>query len=124
MWMLTGKAAYFVAGAVVAIVGSKALQEGKIRDLGVKGLAKGIELQEDAKVYYQNVKEGASDLYDDAADLRAEQKAAEADADDDPVVLAPKKTAVKKAAPKRPTTVKKAPAARKSTASAKKPAGK
>jgi len=121
MWMLTGKAAYFVAGAVVAIVGGKALKEGKIRDLGVKGLAKGIELQEDAKVYYQNVKEGAADLYDDAADLRAEQKAAAAD--DDPVVLAPKKTAVKKAAPKRPTTVKKAPAAGK-TAAAKKPAAK
>ncbi|MDO4830570.1 MAG: DUF1490 family protein [Clostridia bacterium] len=55
-----------VAGAAAVIVGKKVLKSEKTRECAVKGLAKGMKLQQDAKAVFQNIQDEASDICYDA----------------------------------------------------------
>lgn len=57
---------YFLGGLAVSVVGSKVLKSDKTRKVCVKGLAKGMQIQENAKVSFQNMKEEAADICYDA----------------------------------------------------------
>ncbi len=50
------------AGAAGAIIGGKILKSPKTRELAVKGLAKGMMFQNDAKETFANMKEEAEDI--------------------------------------------------------------
>ena len=52
----------FVGGVAAAVVGSKVLKSPKARELCVAGMAKGMKLQQDAQVTFQNMREDAQDL--------------------------------------------------------------
>lgn len=69
MWydfLKSNKFLFFVGGAATAVVGTKALKSKTAREICVKGLAKGMKLQQDAKVALQNMKEEAEDICYDA----------------------------------------------------------
>ena len=55
-----------LAGAAAIIVGKAILKSNTTRNAAVKGLAKGMKLQNDAKAAFQNMKEEASDICYDA----------------------------------------------------------
>ena len=57
---------WFLAGTAAATLGVKALKSRKARDLAVQVLAKGMKLQQEAKVTFQNMKEEATDICYDA----------------------------------------------------------
>ena len=57
---------YALCGAAAFIVGKQVLTSKTTRNLAVKGLAKGMKLQNDAKAAYQNMKDEAQDLCYDA----------------------------------------------------------
>lgn len=56
----------FLGGMVAAVAGNSTLKSSKTRDLAVQGLAKGMKLQSDAQVAFQNMKEEAQDICYDA----------------------------------------------------------
>lgn len=56
----------FAGGVAAAIVGGKVLKSPKARELCVAGMAKGMKLQQDAQVTFQNMKEDAQDLCHEA----------------------------------------------------------
>lgn len=60
------KILYFVGGIVAAALGAKAMKSTKVREACVKGLAKGMQLQQNAQETLQNMKEDAADLCHDA----------------------------------------------------------
>lgn len=55
-----------LAGAAAVIVGKKILKSPKTRELAVKGLAQGMKLKHDAEETFQNMKDEAADLCNDA----------------------------------------------------------
>lgn len=55
-----------LAGAAAVIIGKKILKAPKTRELAVKGLAQGMKLKHDAQETFQNMKDEASDLCNDA----------------------------------------------------------
>lgn len=65
------KVRYGLIGALAYIVGKQVLTSKATRNVAVKGLAKGMKLQNDAKSVYQNMKDEAQDLCYDAK-LQAE----------------------------------------------------
>ena len=56
----------FASGVAAAIVGGRVLKSPKARELCVAGMAKGMKLQQDAQVTFQNMKEDAQDLCHEA----------------------------------------------------------
>ena len=52
----------FVGGAVTALAGAQFLKSSTARELAVKGLAKGMQLREDAAVSLETMKEDAKDI--------------------------------------------------------------
>ena len=60
------KLLYGLCGAAVVLVGRQILTSPKTREVAVKGLAKGMKLQNDAKSAYQSMKDEAQDLCYDA----------------------------------------------------------
>ena len=56
----------FAGGVAAAIVGGKVLKSPKARELCVAGMAKGMKLQQDAQVTFQNMKEDAQDVCHEA----------------------------------------------------------
>lgn len=60
------KLLYFIGGVVAATLGVKAVKSATAREVCVKGLAKGMRLQQDAQETLQNMKEDAADLCHDA----------------------------------------------------------
>lgn len=56
----------FAGGVAAALVGGKVLKSPKTRELCVAGMAKGMKLQQDAQVTFQNMKEDAQDLCHEA----------------------------------------------------------
>ena len=77
-WLKNEKILCFLGGAVAALAGVKAAKSEKTRAMDVKGLAKGMKLQQDAKVTLQNMKEEAQDICYDA-----KQEAESAGTDDE-----------------------------------------
>ena len=57
---------YVIAGAAAIVVGKKILKSDTTRNLAVSGLAKGMKLQSDEKVAFQNIQDEASDICYDA----------------------------------------------------------
>lgn len=57
---------YVIAGAAAIVVGKKILKSDTTRNLAVSGLAKGMKIQSDAKVAFQNIQDEASDICYDA----------------------------------------------------------
>ena len=55
-----------LGGAAAVILGKKVITSPKARECAVKGLAKGMKLQSDAKAAYQSMKDEAQDLCYDA----------------------------------------------------------
>lgn len=55
-----------LAGAAAIILGKAILKSSTTRNAAVKGLAKGMKLQNDAKAAFQNMKDEASDICYDA----------------------------------------------------------
>jgi len=55
-----------VAGAVGSAVAKKILKAKKTRELAVKGLAQGMMLAADAKAAFQDMKDEANDICNDA----------------------------------------------------------
>lgn len=55
-----------LAGAAAVVIGKKILKSPKTRDLAVKGLAQGMKLHHEAKENFQNMKDEASDICNDA----------------------------------------------------------
>ena len=55
-----------LGGAAAVIVGKKILKSEKTRECAVTGLAKGIKLQNDAKAAFQDMKDEAMDICNDA----------------------------------------------------------
>ena len=60
------KLLYGLCGAAAVIVGKQILTSKACRNAAVKGLAKGMKLQSDAKAAYQSMKDEAQDLCYDA----------------------------------------------------------
>lgn len=56
----------FFCGAATALIGCTVLKSDKIRQLAVKGLAKGMKFKRDAQATLQNMKEEAQDICFDA----------------------------------------------------------
>ncbi|MCL2201903.1 MAG: DUF1490 domain-containing protein [Oscillospiraceae bacterium] len=71
--IVSTKVLFFVGGAAAAIVGSKIAKSEKTRKFCVKTLAKGMMLQDSAKECFQNIKEEATDIYEDAKKQAAEE---------------------------------------------------
>ena len=65
-WLKNEKTLCFLGGAVAAFASMKLARSEKTRTICVKGLAKGMKLQQDAKVTLQNMKEEAQDICYDA----------------------------------------------------------
>ena len=63
-WLKNEKTLCFLGGAAFASM--KLARSEKTRTICVKGLAKGMKLQQDAKVTLQNMKEEAQDICYDA----------------------------------------------------------
>ena len=61
----------FIGGAVAVVIGKKILTSEKARQLCVNSLAQGMLLQDCAKEAYQNIKEEATDIYQDAKEQAA-----------------------------------------------------
>ena len=57
---------YALCGAAAVVLGKQILTSPKARECAVKGLAKGMKLQSDAKSAYQSMKDEAQDLCYDA----------------------------------------------------------
>ena len=55
-----------LGGAAAVILGKKVITSPKARECAVKGLAKGMKLQSDARAAYQSMKDEAQDLCYDA----------------------------------------------------------
>lgn len=61
-WIKDEKVICFAAGVAVAIIGKKILKSEKTRNFCVTGLAKGMQLKEEAKETLKNMKEDAEDI--------------------------------------------------------------
>ena len=61
-WYQNPKILCFAGGVAAALVGAKVAKSPKTRELCVAGMAKGMKLQQDARVTLQNMKEDAQDL--------------------------------------------------------------
>lgn len=61
-WYQNPKVLCFAGGVAAALVGAKVAKSPKTRELCVAGMAKGMKLQQDAQVTFQNMKEDAQDL--------------------------------------------------------------
>ena len=57
---------YVVGGAAAVIIGKKILKAKTTRQIAVTGLAKGMKMQNDAKEFFQNMKDEAADICCDA----------------------------------------------------------
>ena len=57
---------FFLGGLAAAVVGKKALKSNAAHKLCVQGLAAGMKLQKDALEKFQNIKEEATDLYEES----------------------------------------------------------
>ena len=68
----------FAGGVAAALVGAKVAKSPKTRELCVAGMAKGMKLQQDARVTLQNMKEDAQDLCAEAKQKAAQETAEEA----------------------------------------------
>ena len=71
-------AAWDDGGVAAALVGAKVAKSPKTRELCVAGMAKGMKLQQDARVTLQNMKEDAQDLCAEAKQKAAQETAEEA----------------------------------------------
>jgi len=65
-FLVSAKVLCFVGGVATAVIGTKIAKSEKTRQLCVKTLAKGMMLQDCAKECFQNIKEDAIDIYEDA----------------------------------------------------------
>lgn len=65
-WYQNPKVLCFAGGVAAALVGAKVAKSPKTRELCVAGMAKGMKLQQDAQVTFQNMKEDAQDLCHEA----------------------------------------------------------
>lgn len=65
-----------LGGAAAVILGKKVITSPKARECAVKGLAKGMKLQSDARAAYQSMKDEAQDLCYDAKVEAGIEKAA------------------------------------------------
>ncbi len=66
----------FAAGVAAAVVGKKIVKSPKTRELCVNGLAKGMQLKDDASEALKNMKEDAEDLcYEAKAKLNSAEEA-------------------------------------------------
>ena len=65
-------------GVAAALVGAKVAKSPKTRELCVAGMAKGMKLQQDARVTLQNMKEDAQDRCAEAKQKAAQETAEEA----------------------------------------------
>ena len=65
-------------GVAAALVGAKVAKSPKTRELCVAGMAKGMKLQQDARVTLQNMKEDAQDLCAEAKQKATQETAEEA----------------------------------------------
>ena len=77
-WYCNPKFLCFAGGVAAALVGAKVAESPKTRQLCVAGLAKGMQLQQDAKAALQNMKEDAQDLCAEAKQKAAQETAEEA----------------------------------------------
>ena len=73
----TGKTSV-TGGVAAALEGAKVAKSPKTRELCVAGMAKGMKLQQDARVTLQNMKEDAQDLCAEAKQKAAQETAEEA----------------------------------------------
>ena len=76
-WYQNPKVLCFLGGAAAALVGVKVAKSPKTRAACVAGLAKGMQLQQDARVALQNMKEDAQDLCAEAKEKAAQEGAGE-----------------------------------------------
>ena len=74
-WYQNPKVLCFAGGVAAALVGAKVAKSPKTRELCVAGMAKGMKLQQDARV---NMKEDAQDLCAEAKQKAAQETAEEA----------------------------------------------
>ena len=74
-WYQNPKVLCFAGGVAAALVGAKVAKSPKTRELCV---AKGMKLQQDARVTLQNMKEDAQDLCAEAKQKAAQETAEEA----------------------------------------------
>ena len=65
-WYQNPKVLCFAGGVAAALVGAKVAKSPKTRELCVAGKAKGMKLQQDARVTLQNMKEDAQDPCEEA----------------------------------------------------------
>ena len=79
-WYQNPKVLCFAGGVAAALVGAKVAKSPKTRELCVAGMAKGMKLQQDARVTLQNMKEDAQDLCAEAKQKAAQETAEEATA--------------------------------------------
>ena len=77
-WYQNPKILCFAGGVAAALVGAKVAKSPKTRELCVAGMAKGMKLQQDARVTLQNMKEDAQDLCAEAKQKAAQETAEEA----------------------------------------------
>ena len=77
-WYQNPKILCFADGVAAALVGAKVAKSPKTRELCVAGMAKGMKLQQDARVTLQNMKEDAQDLCAEAKQKAAQETAEEA----------------------------------------------
>ena len=77
-WYQNPKVLCFAGGVAAALVGAKVAKSPKTRELCVAGMAKGMKLQQDARVTLQNMKEDAQDLCAEAKQKAAQETAEEA----------------------------------------------
>ncbi len=64
--LLTKKALFFIGGVASTIAGKKIVESQAARSLCVNGLAKAMQLYDEAKAGLHNMREEAEDIYVDA----------------------------------------------------------
>jgi len=72
-FLVSAKVLCFVGGVAAAVIGTKVVNSEKARNLCVKTLARGMMIQDCAKEHFQNIKEDAMDIYEDAKKQATEE---------------------------------------------------
>lgn len=72
------RALLFVGGLAAGAAATKAVNNQKVRNLAVEGVAKGMKIQKSAQATIENLKEDAQDIRHDAAKKVDEENAIEA----------------------------------------------
>ena len=72
-WYQNPKILCFAGGVAAALVGAKVAKSPKTRELCVAGMAKGMKLQQDARVTLQNMKDLCAEAKQKAAQETAEE---------------------------------------------------